>query len=121
MPNAPRAFGYPRGTSRPSWSGGNSAAAEGDILCQAADGGRRGGVESQAVTVFAQWVRRCARCLTVDQRAAWHDPDSAQSDPKLGERRRWYEFRRARWECHACGCHEYTVEPRDPLRRGPPE
>jgi hypothetical protein len=72
------------------------------------------------MAVFAQWVRRCARCLTVDRREAWDDPVSAQSDPKLGERRRWYQIRRARWECQACGWHDYTVEPHD-VRRGPPE
>jgi hypothetical protein len=63
--------------------------------------------------------RRCACCLTVAPREAWDDPASAQSDPKLGERRRWCQFRRARWECQACGWSEYTVEPHD-LRRGPP-
>lgn len=63
------------------------------------------------------WVRRCARCRTVDLRVAWDDPARADSDAAVGGRRRWYQWRRARWTCPACGWHEYTVEPHESTRR----
>lgn len=34
----------------------------------------REGVESQPMAIFTEWVRRCTRWLTVDERAAWRDP-----------------------------------------------
>ena len=33
-----------------------------------------------AMAIFTEWVRRCTRCPTVDERAAWRDPATAQSD-----------------------------------------
>ena len=73
-----------------------------------------GGIES--VAVFSEWIRRCERCLTVDQREVWDDPVSAQSDAAQDERRRWYQ-RRNRWTCSACGWHDYAVDRLDPILR----
>ena len=53
----------------------------------------------------------------MDEREAWDDPASAQSDASFGERRNWYQFRRRRWECRACGSHDYIVEPHEFQRR----
>jgi len=69
------------------------------------------------MAVFTEWVRRCERCRTIEQRKAWADSASAQTDLSLNERSQWYDFRRARWQCQACGGHEYTVQPHEWHRR----
>jgi hypothetical protein len=62
------------------------------------------------------WIRRCSRCRTVDERAAWADPEAAQTDTALAEPARWYQRHRS-WQCQACGGHDYIVEPHDSPRR----
>src|SRR5690349_3428186 len=42
------------------------------------------------MAVFTEWVRRCERCRTIEQRKAWDDPASAQTDLSLNERSQWY-------------------------------
>jgi hypothetical protein len=60
------------------------------------------------------WVRRCSRCRTVDESQVWSDPAEAQADILAARGSGWGFFmrRKHRWECHACGFRDCTVEPR---------
>ena len=63
------------------------------------------------IVMATLWVRRCSRCRTVDESQVWTDPAEAQAE--LAERGRgWLRPRKRRWECHACGFRDSTVEPR---------